>query len=128
MLDSNPAGPGFIVARPDGAVDSFLGAPNFGSMYGKKMNAPVVGIAFTPTGQGYWLLGEDGGIFCFGDAQYYGPLLKYYKQWGIGIGTQAPLIGIRRGAGDKPYVIVADNPADTQARTYFIPSDGSLTR
>lgn len=126
MLDSVPGG-GIIVARPDGAVDCFDGAGFFGSMIGKKMNAPIVGIASTPSGRGYWLLGEDGGIFCFGDAPYKGPILSYYKKWNIGLGTQSPLIGIRRGSGDKAYVIVSDNPGDTQARLYHIPNDGSLT-
>jgi CHAP domain len=127
MLDSVPGG-GIIVARPDGAVDCYDGARNFGSMFGKKMNAPVVGIASTPSGLGYWLLGEDGGVFNFGDAQWKGPRLEYYKKWGIGLGTQSPLVGIRRGEGDKEYVIVADNPTDTQARLYYINKDGQYTR
>lgn len=126
MLDSVPGG-GIIVARPDGAVDCYDGAQFFGSMVGKKMNAPIVGIASTGSGRGYWLLGEDGGVFTFGDAPYKGPLLAYYKKWGIGLGTQSPLIGIRRGMGDKAYVIISDNPSDTQARLYHIPNDGSLT-
>jgi hypothetical protein len=29
-------------------------------------------MASTPTGQGYWLLGADGGVFVFGDATFYG--------------------------------------------------------
>jgi hypothetical protein len=34
--------------------------------------APVVCIANTGTGGGYWLLGRDGGVFSFGDATYKG--------------------------------------------------------
>lgn len=125
MLDSVPNG-GIIAARPDGAVDCFEGARFFGSMSGKKMNAPIVGIAATSSGNGYWLLGEDGGVFCFGDALWQGPLLKYVKQWSIGLGTQSPFIGIRRGSGDKEYVLVTDNPTDTQARLYHIPKNGQF--
>ena len=29
---------------------------------------PIVGMAATPSGQGYWLVAADGGIFAFGDA------------------------------------------------------------
>ncbi len=29
-------------------------------------------MAPTPTGAGYWLVATDGGIFSFGDAQFYG--------------------------------------------------------
>ncbi|MCZ7527007.1 MAG: CAP domain-containing protein [Acidimicrobiia bacterium] len=35
-------------------------------------NRPVVGIASTPSGLGYWLVAADGGIFAFGDARYHG--------------------------------------------------------
>lgn len=34
----------------------------------------IVGIASTPSGKGYWLVGADGGIFSFGDAQFEGSL------------------------------------------------------
>jgi CHAP domain len=128
MLDTMPVGSGFVVARPDGAVDSFGNAPNYGSMAGKKMNAPIVGIALTPSGKGYWLLGEDGGVFTFGDALYKGPLPKYLIQWKIGLGTQSPLIGIRRGDTNGDYTIVSDNPGDTQARIYHMTADGQYAR
>ena len=32
------------------------------------LNAPIVGMASTPTGQGYWLVAADGGVFSYGDA------------------------------------------------------------
>ena len=28
----------------------------------------------TPTGDGYWIVGSDGGVFTFGDAAFYGSL------------------------------------------------------
>jgi hypothetical protein len=36
------------------------------------LNAPIVGMASTPDGGGYWLVGQDGGVFGYGDAQFYG--------------------------------------------------------
>jgi len=33
---------------------------------------PVVGMAATPDGGGYWLVASDGGIFSFGDAGFFG--------------------------------------------------------
>ena len=36
------------------------------------LNKPIVGMASTPDGKGYWLVASDGGIFCYGDAQFYG--------------------------------------------------------
>ena len=32
------------------------------------LNRPIVGMAATPDGKGYWLVASDGGIFAFGDA------------------------------------------------------------
>jgi hypothetical protein len=36
------------------------------------LNAPVVGMAATPDGAGYWVVGSDGGVFTFGDAPFDG--------------------------------------------------------
>ena len=33
---------------------------------------PVVGMAGTPDGQGFWLVSSDGGVFAFGSAAFYG--------------------------------------------------------
>ena len=38
------------------------------------MNKPVVGMATTPGGAGYWEVAADGGIFSFGDAPFYGSM------------------------------------------------------
>ena len=39
---------------------------------GLHLNKPIVGMAPTPTGVGYWLVATDGGIFTFGNAGYHG--------------------------------------------------------
>ncbi|GIU90546.1 MAG: hypothetical protein KatS3mg010_1645 [Acidimicrobiia bacterium] len=31
-------------------------------------------MASTPTGNGYWCVARDGGVFSFGDARFYGSL------------------------------------------------------
>jgi hypothetical protein len=36
--------------------------------------APIVGIASTPDGHGYWEVAADGGIFSYGDASFYGSM------------------------------------------------------
>lgn len=43
-----------------------------------NVNAPIAGIAATPTGKGYWLVGMDGGVYAFGDAVYLGNV-EYVK-------------------------------------------------
>jgi hypothetical protein len=37
-----------------------------------RLNKPIVGMAATPSGAGYWLVASDGGIFAFGDAPFKG--------------------------------------------------------
>jgi hypothetical protein len=63
---------GYWTAAKNGSVTAYGLAKTFGSMSGKPLNAPIVGMAATPSNNGYWLLGGDGGIFGFGDAQFFG--------------------------------------------------------
>ena len=43
-------------------------------MGGQPLNKPVVGIAATADGGGYWLVAGDGGVFNFGNAQFHGSM------------------------------------------------------
>jgi alpha-tubulin suppressor-like RCC1 family protein len=61
-----PMGPGPTV---DGVQGSF-----FGSMAGQPLDAPVVGAAYTPFHDGYWMVASDGGIFAFGAARFEGSM------------------------------------------------------
>ena len=38
------------------------------------LSSAITGMAVTPDGEGYWLVGTDGGIFAYGDAPFYGSL------------------------------------------------------
>ena len=39
-----------------------------------RLNKPIVGMASTPDGRGYWMVAADGGIFSFGDAPFFGSM------------------------------------------------------
>ena len=43
-------------------VFAFGGAPDLGSTAGGPLSAPLVGLAATPSGNGYWLVAADGGV------------------------------------------------------------------
>jgi peptidoglycan hydrolase-like protein with peptidoglycan-binding domain len=58
----------------DGGIFAFGDAHFFGSTGAIHLDAPVVGMAATPDGQGYWLAAADGGIFSYGDATFYGSM------------------------------------------------------
>jgi hypothetical protein len=62
----------YWLASADGGVFAEAGAPFLGSMGGRHLNQPIVGIAATATNRGYWLVAADGGVFSFGDASFYG--------------------------------------------------------
>jgi hypothetical protein len=53
-------------------VFSFGDANFYGSTVSMRLNQPMVGMAATPDGAGYWLAGADGGVFSFGNAPFLG--------------------------------------------------------
>jgi SpoIID/LytB domain protein len=63
---------GYWIDASDGGVFSFGNAQFFGSMGGKPLNQPMVGMVGTHDAQGYWTVAADGGVFSFGDAQFHG--------------------------------------------------------
>ena len=36
------------------------------------LNKPIVGMASSPNGSGYWLVASDGGVFAYGNATFEG--------------------------------------------------------
>ncbi|MGH9103631.1 MAG: hypothetical protein ACRDYD_11715, partial [Acidimicrobiales bacterium] len=58
----------------DGGIFSYGDARFYGSMGGRHLDQPVVAMASTPDGRGYWLVASDGGIFSYGDARFYGSM------------------------------------------------------
>jgi len=91
---------GYRLGASDGGVFSFGHAAFYGSMTGKHLNGPIVGIAATPDDAGYWLVASDGGVFAFGDAQFHGSL-------GNNLHLNAPIVGIAATPDGKGYWLVA---------------------
>ena len=50
----------------------FGDAAFYGSQGGQHLDAPIVGMASSPSGGGYWEVASDGGIFVFGNAGFHG--------------------------------------------------------
>ena len=74
---------GYWLLGADGGVFSFGNAQFYGSLPQigytpagsggpHQLKAPLVGITSTISGNGYWLVASDGGVFSFGDAVFYG--------------------------------------------------------
>lgn len=67
-----PQGGYAVLQTRDGGVFTYDGAPFKGSLPGVGGQGPAIGLAWTPSGEGYWILAADGGVFTFGDAVYQG--------------------------------------------------------
>jgi hypothetical protein len=93
-------GQGYRLVAKDGGVFAYGNSAFYGSMTGKHLNGPIVGIASTPDDAGYWLDASDGGVFAFGDAQYYGGL-------GANVHLNSPVVGMAATPDGKGYWLVA---------------------
>ena len=62
---------------------------------------PVVGMEATHTGNGYWLVAADGGVFAFGDARFHGST--------GGQQLNQPIVDIARTATGAGYWLVASD-------------------
>jgi hypothetical protein len=87
--------------RPVGAAAgaTFGDAVDLGSMRGRALAQPVVGMAATPSGRGYWLVARDGGIFSFGDAAFRGST--------GGRRLNQPIVGMAPSPSGQGYWFVA---------------------
>lgn len=122
-----PAGPtaapnepdAYYVATADGHVYPSNGATFFGDESGARLNAPIVAMAVT--GDGYYLVGADGGVFTFGDSGgetgFYGSLPSE------GIKPNAPVEGISWYSGGY-YLVAADGGVFTFGDAPFYGSMG----
>ena len=92
-------GKGYWLPTDLGLTFSYA-APNFGSLTSRP-TLPVVGMAPTPTGRGYWHVATDGGIFAFGDATFLGST--------GGIPLNKPIVGMASTPTGKGYWLVASD-------------------
>jgi hypothetical protein len=107
---STPSGRGgWILYGSTGKVVPFGDATSYGdgtSVHHRSMTWPPFGsqidyfsgIASTPDGGGYWLVGIDGGVFAYGDAAFYGSM--------GGRTVNAPVAGIARTTDGHGYWLV----------------------
>jgi hypothetical protein len=86
-------------------------------MGGHPLNKPIVGMAATPTGKGYWLVALDGGIFSFGDARFYGSTGSLV--------LNSPIVGMAStGDGHGYWMVAADGGIFTYGDAKFYGSTG----
>jgi hypothetical protein len=82
-------------------------------------NAPNVGMAATPSGNGYWEVGSDGGVFNYGDAPNLGSL--------GGMKLNRPIVGIvALPAGQGFWLVAADGGVFPFGNAIFHGSLGAM--
>ena len=65
------------------------------------LNKPACGIAATPSGEGYYIVAQDGGVFTYGDAAFHGSM--------GGKSMNAPVVGMAvRPQNDGYWLVGAD--------------------
>jgi hypothetical protein len=115
-IGASPDGGGYTVVDPDSyaPVGTLIQSPQFGDASGAAdcvshfsgLEGPDVivadawvGIASTPSGQGFWLVGYQGGIATCGDASYFGQSIRST--------TEAERVGIASTPDGKGYWVAA---------------------
>ncbi|MDA8046111.1 MAG: hypothetical protein M0Z30_12880 [Actinomycetota bacterium] len=119
---SGPVGAGGLVSAQTvqgGYVFPYGAAPHLGSLSGDTLDSRTVAIASTPTGQGYWLVGADGGVFTFGDAAFEGSTGS--------VQLAQPVVGMAGGPAGKGYWLVAsDGGVFSFGTSHFYGSTGGV--
>ncbi len=93
---------GYWSVASDGGIFTYgPGATFEGSMGGRHLNAPIVGMAATPGGAGYWEVASDGGIFSFGNAGFHGSTGS--------LRLNAPMVGMAATPDGGGYWLVASD-------------------
>jgi hypothetical protein len=67
---------------------------------------PVLGVASTPSGGGYWLVAEDGGAFAEGDAHFSGSLAGTAR-------CTSRVVGLVAGPDVAGYSVIASDGTAT---------------
>jgi hypothetical protein len=103
---------GFVLFGGDGGEFAYGGAPFVGTLGGGMvsakavkapsgmfLNSPVVDGITTPSGNGFWLVAADGGVFTRGDAEFFGSA--------VNLRLNQPIVGIARTPTGKGYLLAA---------------------
>ncbi|HEV7679310.1 MAG TPA: hypothetical protein VGQ42_12140 [Candidatus Dormibacteraeota bacterium] len=110
---------GYWITSKAGCVSSSGSAAPHGDTCSLTLSAPISGVAAHPSNQGYWLVGQDGGVFAFGSA----PFLKSLPSQNVR--PVAPIVGIASTPDGGGYWLVgADGGVFTFGNAPFLGSMG----
>ncbi len=120
LMASAPDG-GYWTTTWLGDVTAHGGAATFGSpaLSGVQLAKPIVGMASTHDGKGYWLVASDGGIFSYGDATFFGSTGAIH--------LNQPIVGMSATPdGDGYWLVASDGGIFTFGDAKFFGSTGAM--
>jgi hypothetical protein len=94
---------GYWLTTNSGTVAGYGDADPLGSAAALSLTKPIVGIAASPSGEGFWLVASDGGIFSFVAE---GTKSRFYGSGGS-ITLAQPIVGMAATHTGAGYWIVA---------------------
>ena len=99
--------------------DPFGDAADLGSLRGQRLAQPIVGMAATRTGRGYWLVARDGGVFSYGDARFLGSTGN--------IRLNQPVVGMTpTPSGNGYWFVASDGGIFSYGDARFFGSTGAI--
>jgi hypothetical protein len=114
-----PGCSGYRFVASDGGIFDFGAAAFEGSAGNLALQAPIVGMATTPSGNGYWLVASDGGIFTFGDASFFGSTGATH--------LNQPIVGMAATPDGQGYwLVAADGGIFSFGDAHFLGSTGAI--
>jgi hypothetical protein len=116
---STPDGRGLYLVGADGHVYVLTGDGAFaGDASSLHLNAPIVGMEVDPATNGYWLLGQDGGVFSY-NAPFFGSTGN--------IKLNQPVVGMTvTGDGGGYWFTASDGGVFSYGNARFYGSTGSI--
>jgi Domain of unknown function (DUF4232) len=117
MFAGTPAQAAGAAAAATGGVTVFGNAVSFGAATTSQLHAPIVRMATTRDGKGYWLASADGGVYTFGDGKFFGSM--------GGKALNEPIVGIAATPdGGGYWMMAADGGIFTFGDAHFFGSTG----
>ena len=109
---------GYTIAGSDGNL-FYFGTTNYGDMSNVPPGVPtkqIVGFAQTPGDLGYYILTKDGGVYTFGNAQFFGSL---YNIPASAIPNRVPVAFGITPPGNGYYIVTQDGAVYTFGNAQF---------
>src|SRR5436190_6146330 len=114
------AQPAMADTASDNTIVAFGSAAFLGPQSSQKLAPPLVDIAATPNGDGYWAVAADGGVFAYGNAAFLGSM--------GGKHLNKPIVGIAAAPAGLGYWLVAsDGGIFAYGTAAFFGSTGGMT-